>query len=218
MYILTLVIGNDYRKALDKALVSKREYANKHGYTYIQGDESSWDRERPISWSKVPFLLSHLNKLPDGEIVWLSDADVYMTNMNLRLEDHVLPLLPEGKDMLMPYDACGHVNAGNLFMRNTPRLRDFWKRVYQQTDVIYHIWWENAGILNLMEKNQSDRDMIHVSREHKRFNAYLMGLKGEPLWEQGDLLVHFAGVYDAKKMAALIDEIKAGGTPRLSMF
>lgn len=218
MYILTLVIGNDYRKALEKALASKRDYANKHGYTYIQGDESSWDRERPISWSKVPFLLSHLNKLPEGEIVWLSDADVYMTNMNLRLEDHVLPLLPQGKDMLMPYDACGHVNAGNLFMRNTPRLRDFWKRVYEQTDVIYHIWWENAGILKLMEKNQSDRDMIEVSREHKRFNAYLMGLKGEPLWEQGDLLVHFAGVYDTKKMAGLIDEIRAGGTPRLSMF
>ena len=218
MLILTLAIGKDYCKGLEKALASKRAYAEKQGYTYIQGDETSWDRERPISWSKVPFLLSHLNKLSDGEIVWLSDADVYITNMDIRLEQHVLPLLPSEKDMLMPYDACGHVNAGNIFMRNTPRLRDFWKRVYEQTDVIYHIWWENAGILKLMESNPSDREMIEVSPEHKRFNAYVMGLKGQPLWEKGDFLVHFAGVYDSKKIAGLIDEINNGGTPRLSMF
>jgi len=218
MLILTLAIGKDYCKGLEKALASKKAYAEKQGYIYVQGDESSWDRERPISWSKVPFLLSHLNKLPDGEIIWLSDADVYITNINIRLEEHVLPLLPSEKDMLMPYDACGHVNAGNIFMRNTPRLRDFWKRVYQQTDVIYHIWWENAGILKLMESNPSDRAMIEVTTEHKRFNAYIMGLKGQPLWEKGDFLVHFAGVYDSKKISGLIDEINSGGTPRLSMF
>jgi len=218
MLILTLAIGKDYCKGLEKALASKKTYAEKQGYIYIQGDESSWDRERPISWSKVPFLLSHLNKLPDGEIVWLSDADVYITNMDIRLEEHVLPLLPSGKDMLMSYDACGHVNAGNIFMRNTPRLRDFWKRVYEQTDVIYHIWWENAGILKLMESNPSDRAMIEVTTEHKRFNAYVMGLKGQPLWEKGDFLVHFAGVYDSKKISGLIDEINKGSTPRLSMF
>lgn len=218
MYILTLAIGKDYCKSLSTALASKVDYAKKQAYTYIQGDESSWDRDRPISWSKVPFLLSWLSKLPEGEIVWLSDADVFITNMNIRIEDHVLPLLPPNKDMLMTYDACGHINAGNILMRNTPWLRDFWKRVYQQTDVIYHIWWENAGILKLMEANQSDREKIEVTKQHKRFNAYLMGLEGEPLWEQGDFLVHFAGVYDARKMATLIDQIQSGETPRLSMF
>ncbi len=216
--ILTLAIGNDYKKALSKALVSKQEYANKHGYIYIQGDESHWDRERPISWFKVPFLLDHLNKLEDGEIVWLSDADVYITNPELKFEDHVMPLLSPEYDMLMTHDACAHVNAGNIVMRNSPWLRDFWKRVYQQTDVIYHIWWENAGILKLLEANESDRKKVQITNQHKRFNAYLMGLDTEPKWEQGDFLVHFAGVYDAKKMESLIAEIDAGKTPRLSMF
>jgi hypothetical protein len=218
MYILTLAIGKDYCKCLAKALESKRLYAEKHGYTYIQGDETHWDRNRPISWSKVPFLLSWLEKLPEGEIVWLSDADVYMTNLSLKLEDHVLPLFPSDKDMVMTYDSCGHVNAGNILMRNSKWLRDFWKRVYQQTDVIYHIWWENAGILKLMEQNESDRNKIAVTKEHKRFNAYLMGLPGEPLWEPGDLLVHFAGIYTPEKMRDLIEEIEAGNVPRLSMF
>jgi hypothetical protein len=216
--ILTLAIGKDYCKSLEKALQSKETYAKKHGYTYIQGNESSWDRERPISWSKVPFLLKHLDSLPDGSIVWMSDADVLMTNMDLRLEDHVLPLFESNKDMLMSYDACGHINAGNIFMRNSPWLRDFWRRVYQQTDVIYHIWWENAGIIKLMQQNESDRNMIQVTQKHKIFNAYLMGLPDQPLWTPGDLLVHFAGVYDAEKMKIYINEILSGGIPRLKMF
>ena len=216
--ILTLAIGNDYRKHLSKALSSKQSYADKHGYKYIQGNEMFWDRERPISWSKVPFLLNYLKELKDGEIVWLSDADVYITNPELSFEDHVMPLFPNNCDMLMANDACGHINAGNIVMRNSPWLRDFWKRVYEQTDVMYHIWWENAGILKLMEANESDRKMIHVTNQHKRFNAYLMGLENQPKWDQGDFLVHFAGVYDAKKMEELMNEIDAGKTPRLSMF
>lgn len=216
--ILTLAIGNDYRKCLAKGLQSKQSYAHKHGYTYIQGNEEYWDRDRPISWSKVPFLLSHLNKMPDGALIWLSDADVLITNENLRFEDHVLPLLPTTKDMLMAFDSCGHVNAGNIVMRNTPWLRDFWTRVYEQTDCIYHIWWENAGILKLMEKNTSDQEKIQITSECKRFNAYLMGLPNAPLWEPGDFLVHFAGVYDAKKMSSLIEEILEGKIPRLPMF
>lgn len=218
MYIFTLAIGTDYRKALEKALASKVFYAKQHNYTYIQGDEADWDRERPISWSKVPFLLKHLETIPEGAIVWLSDADVFITNPTLKLEEHVLPIFESDKDMLMAFDSCGHVNAGNIFLKNTPWVRDFWKRVYQQTDVIYHIWWENAGILKLMEANSSDREKIQITQDCRRFNAYLMGLPNAPLWEPGDFLVHFAGVYDSKKMATLIDEILDGKVPRLSMF
>ncbi len=218
MHILTLAIGNDYRKALSEALTSKKFYAEKHGYTYIQGDETSWDRERPISWSKIPFLLSYLQQIPENELVWLSDADVLITNPELDFEQHVVPLLPNNKDMLMTFDSCGHVNAGNILMRNTAWVRGFWKRVYDQTDCIYHIWWENAGILKLMETNSSDRERIEITGDCKRFNAYLMGLPGAPLWEPGDFLVHFAGVYDTEKMKSLITEIQRGVVPRLSMI
>lgn len=219
MHILTLGIGKDYCRHLEKAFASKRAYALKHGYTYIQSGEEFWDRDRPISWSKVGFLLDTLSKLPDGDIVWLSDADVYITNTDLKIEDHILPLLPLDKDILMTSDACGHVNAGNILMRNCAWLRDFWKRVYEQTDCIYHIWWENAAILKLMEIHGSpDKSHFQITEQHKRFNAYLMGLDGQPLWTPGDFLVHFAGVYDAAKMEVLMNKIDQGEIPRLRMF
>jgi hypothetical protein len=216
MYITTLVVGADYKKRLAKCLESKREYAAKHGYKYIQGDEKSWDRTRPISWSKVPFLLNLCAGLPDGTLIFQSDADVLITNQNLRLEEHVASLLPKGKDILIAMDAYGTLNAGNILVRNTPWLRDFLKRVYMQTDFTYHIWWEQAAIIHLLETVASDAEMVEVTMEHKRFNAFLRGKPDQPLWEPGDFLVHFAGVADDKKIQELTDACLAGKTPRIT--
>lgn len=217
LIIATLAIGPDFRKALKPALDGKREYAARHGYVYLEGGEEVWDRTRPIAWSKVGFILSILDRIPDGTLVWLSDADVLITNPALKLEDHVLPMLPGNKDMLMTLDACGHVNSGNMLLRNSKWQRDFWRRVDGCSDCTYHIWWENAAILKLMEENSADAAHIEISTQHKRFNAYVQGLPDQPLWEPGDFLVHFAGVYDLSRMAELIRAIQAGKIPRLDI-
>lgn len=216
LIIATLAIGEDFRKALAPALQSKRDYAAAHGYVYLEGGQEVWDRSRPIAWSKVGFILSILERVPPGTLVWLSDADVLITNPALRIEDHVGPLLPADKDMLMTLDACGHVNSGNMLIRAGPWATAFWRKVDAQTDCTYHIWWENAAILKLMEAGEGER--IHVTPEHKRFNAYLQGLPDQPLWLPGDFLVHFAGVYDVARMGALIAAIRAGKIPRLDMM
>lgn len=208
MYIATLAIGHDYRTGLKDALDSKVAYAGKHGYTYVQGDETFWDRSRPIPWSKVPFVLDILRRLPEGELVFLSDADVFITNPSVTLENAAASLLPAHKDLLLTIDACGHINSGNMLMRNGPWLRDFWRRVGEQTDLLYHIWWENAAIIKLLETVPADFAKTEITAEHKRFNAYIIGLPGQPLWDKEDLLVHFAGLYDVKAIQIAIDEIK----------
>lgn len=215
--ILTLVIGADYRRGLQKCLESKRAYAEKHGYTYIEGDETFWDRSRPIAWSKVPFILKCLSELPEDSMVWLSDADVLITNPTLKIEDHVLPLLEPNKQFLMSLDSCGHINSGNIFFKNTQWTRDYWRRVWNETEFLYHIWWENAAMIKLYETNPIDNAAIQITPKHKKFNAFLRGLPGEPLWEPGDLLVHFAGVYDPKEIAQLVQRIEKGEVPRLKM-
>ena len=208
--ITTLVIGADYTESLQMCLQTKHDYAAKHGYKFIQGTETFWDRTKPIAWSKIPFLLNVMAKLPEGAIIWQSDADVLITNQDLRLEDHVIPLLPEDKDMLMTLDACGHINSGNILFRNTAWARDFWKRVGSLTQFTYHPWWENAAMLALYTDVPEDFMKISVTRQHKVFNAYLRGLSDEPLWAPGDFLVHFAGVYDLKQMAQYAVRCQAG--------
>jgi hypothetical protein len=81
-------------------------------------------------------------------------------------------------------------------------LKDFLQRAYAQTDLVNHIWWDNAGMLRLYETVATDKAMIETSAEHWKFNAYLfkdMACKTVAqarLYEPGDFLVHFAGVYD----------------------
>ena len=138
--------------------------------------------------------------------------------MELRLEEHVAPLLPENKDLLMTIDSCGHINDGNILIRNTQWSRDFWKRVYEQTDLLYHPWWENAAVIKLLELNPSDLAKTEITNKCRMFNAYIQGLPNTPLWMPGDFLVHFAGIYDVKRMAKYIEDIDAGLTPRKGIF
>ena len=213
--LLTLAIGNDFCNALKPALDSKREYAKRHGYEYIQAGEEFWDRTRPIPWSKVAFVKKILSDAPDGTFIFLSDADVMITNSSLTLEEHVIHLLPADKDLLISIDACGHLNSGNILMRNSAWLKDWWRRVGEQTDLLYHIWWENAAMIRLLETVPSDLEKTQTTAEHWKFNAYLRGIPGERLWTPDCLLVHFAGVYDVKKMAELQKSILNGEVPRI---
>ncbi len=215
--ITTLVIGADYTDAMEPCLKTKREYAKKHGYTYIQGGSEFWDRTRPIAWSKINFLLDVCKKVPEGELIWQSDADVVITNPSYTVEQQMLPELPADKDMVMTWDACGHINSGNILFRNTAWARDFWKRVGEQKQFTYHIWWENMAMIHLYQSNPTDTQKIQITKKHKLFNAYLRGLEGEPLWTPGDFLVHFAGVYDLQQMAELAKRCLAGEIPRLTM-
>ena len=106
--ITTLAIGVDYRKGLSKCFESKRAYAEKHGYRYIQGGEEYWDRRKPTAWSKIPFLLSVCADVPEDTLIWQSDADVLITNPELTIENVMVPLLPEGKDMLLTLKEFTH--------------------------------------------------------------------------------------------------------------
>lgn len=215
--VITLAIGNDYRSHLTKALQSKRDYCLKHGYDYKEYHDEVWNRERPISWSKVPVLKEAAGWWDRYDYIWISDADVYITNQNLKLEDHVLPLLPKDKDFLMTYDSCEHVNAGNIIFRPCKWAVDFFEKVWNQTDCIYHIWWENKAICDLMATSPEDVAHIECTMKAWTFNAYLRGVKGARLWQPGDFLVHFAGVYDPKEMNYLIEQIDLGNVPRLRM-
>jgi hypothetical protein len=198
--ILTFAVGADYCKAMEPGMASKRAYAARHGYTFLEGGADVWDRKKPIPWSKIRFILKYLDKY---DYVFWSDGDVLITNPDLRLEDVVLPVLPTGKDMLWCRDACGNLNNGNvLFRGKSAWARDFLERCYAQNDLMHHIWWDNAAFCRLYETNASDKAMIETSEDPARFNAYLFDRENSAestkvrLYRHGDFLVHLAGVYD----------------------
>jgi hypothetical protein len=198
--VLSFCVGADYKKAMEPGLASKRAYCERHGYAFHTGGEDVWDRSRPIPWSKFNFILKYLD---DYDYLFWSDADAILLNHDLMLETQVLPLLPENKDILWTYDACNHYNNGHLLLRGKSAwIRDYFQRCLAQTDLTYHIWWDNAAMIRLFETNPADAARIQTCRDHWLFNSYVFGPKdtaNDPdvrLYRPGDFLIHFAGVYD----------------------
>ena len=68
-----------------------------------------------------------------------------------------------------------------------------------------------------MANSLEDMEHIECTMEAWRFNAYLRGYRGTRIWQPGDFLVHFAGVYDSAQMRQLMDAIDKGEIPRLPM-
>jgi hypothetical protein len=206
--ILTLAIGADYRKKMMKCLESKHKYAEKNGYKYIQGGDEWRDYSRPIAWSKMAFYIHYLQNSEPDEIFWLSDADVYITNNNIRIEEHIMPIFPENKDILFCVDAFDHINSGNIFARPTQRVTDWLKRVDSRTDCVNHIWWENGAMLLEWQDHPDDLTWTEIREgDSARFNAYLSGIQGRQLWSPGAWLVHFAGIYDNDEINRHIEDI-----------
>jgi hypothetical protein len=198
--ILTFCVGADYKKAMEPGLASKREYAKRHGYDFHTDGEDVWDHDKPIPWSKFHFILKYLDQY---DYLFWSDADVILLNQDLRLEDHVLPHLPKDKDILWTMDACNHYNNGHLLIRGKSSwVKNYFQRCLQQNDLLYHIWWDNAAMIRLFESNPLDQSKIYTLKEHWIMNSYLFGPKNTAqdksvrLYRHGDLLLHFAGVYD----------------------
>jgi len=198
--ILTFCVGADYKKAMEPGLASKRAYAAKHGYDFHSGGEDVWDRSKPIPWSKFHYILKYLDSY---DYIFWSDADAIILNQDLALETQILPLLPADKDILWTFDACNHYNNGHLLVRGKSAwVRDYFNRCLQQTDLLYHIWWDNAAMIRLFESHRADAAKIETCRDHWLFNSYVFGPKDTAddlsvrLYRPGDFLIHFAGVYD----------------------
>jgi hypothetical protein len=212
--ITTVTIGAEHIDSLQECIRSKRDYAEKHEYTFIEGDSRFWNRKRPISWSKIPFLLHVCSTVPDGTLIWQSDINVLVTNPELTIEGHLAPLLPDTKDILLTLDSFGKMNNGSMLCRNTPWFRDFLARTYALTQFTFHPQREAEAML-VLSKNPSDAVMIELINKPTHMNSYLSGLPGEPLWTPGDFIVHFVGVTDLKELEPLIEQCLAGKTPRL---
>lgn len=205
--ILTFAVGGDYKRDLEQCLQSKQKYAAKHNYQYIHGGNEWWDRSRPIAWSKIPFLLSVLRKNCDKNcVIWLSDADVLLTNLELSVESHILSVFPADKSLLWSRDSCGNWNSGNIFIRPNAWSIDFFTRVWNYTAALYHIWWENKAMIDILAASFEDRQQTVFLTDSHRFNSYIqccaaVNNQKQEIWQPGDFLVHFAGIYDSKKIA-----------------
>ena len=208
--MLTLVIGTDYRRCVERGLETKRKYCAQHGYDFIIGGLDEYDDTRPIAWSKIPFIRKYLGKY---DFVFCSDADVVIMNYDLRLEYFLDKYMKPDKNIVLTRD-WQNLNTGNWFLRNVPEVFSILAKIWNQTQAINHPWWEQKGFIDVFQSEKEVQVQTQVVDESHEFNAYIHELPGYPIptsnkYRKGDFLIHFAGtdnMYDLKtQMDAMID-------------
>jgi len=228
--ILTVAVGADYCKAMAPGLESKRNYARKHNYTYVEYNDAIYEKARPVAWYKLMALKKYLTTTPNpAQWVFFSDADVLITNPDIKLETFIAQF-PQQANFVWTLDACGHLNSGNVFYRTEKPTwcLNFIEKIWAKTEYIYHPWWENAAMISLYYQDPEIKAQIHtILNAAATFNAYVFAVPtpnaiqniidlvrsdADPwltavelrLYKPGDFLVHFAGVYDTNAINTMM--------------
>jgi hypothetical protein len=145
--ICSLVLGDEYKKTVKLCTQSQEEYALSHGYTRIT-DESVYDPNRPFPWSKIRLVQKYLK---DYEfLVWM-DADVLVTNPEIKIETFIGMMKP-GAFMFLGHD-FQNLNTGIFVIRNCPLAHEFLTDVWNKTEYMNHIWWEQAAVIDLWKNS-----------------------------------------------------------------
>jgi hypothetical protein len=188
--VLSLHIGEEFRKATKYSLLSKIQYCNRHGYDLIIR-EDCYDTTRPPAWSKVKLIQKYLDSEKYKYIVWI-DADTLIMNPEIRLEGFIEQFMGNN-DMLLGYDR-DRFNTGVWFIRVSEWSRQFLQDVYEQEQFIHNGYWEQAAVIDLFEKNWLNAKNHITAVWHTAFNSYYYN------YEWGHFLIHFPG---CRPLAAL---------------
>jgi hypothetical protein len=188
--VVTLTIGDEYTKAIDLGLKSKKEYCDAHGYDYIAGGMLT---NRPPSWEKIPLVLAVLHKY---DWVFFTDGDTMIMNHNIKLESFIEKY--EGHDMMFTRgreikEKQFSCNAGVWFAKNTRWTRKFLESVYDLPngcqEVIQFRLWEQGMIVAMLKHNSLNcRKHIFLEDDRRAFNS------PRDMYQDGDFLLHFIAV------------------------
>lgn len=179
------------------ALVNRRLYCQRHGYSFIS--DVSVARDRPTCWAKIPAILEAFKTYP--WVLW-ADSDTLIFDQEQGLEDLCDPCydmvvqsheefyrflgIPIAKGLdRMP------INTGVFLMRASAWSQAFLRRTYEQTQFVFsgEIWngvGEQEAMIWLLRQNPADLQRI----------KYVEHLQNHPkFYRLGDRFVHFYGNY-----------------------
>lgn len=223
--VVTLAAGTEYNKAVTTSIENKKQYCQKHGYDFICVTESL-DTTRPIPWSKVKLLL---NVLSSGKYKWVfwTDADSLIMNDSIRLEE----LIDENYDFIVcgDYHAVDpieldvaiwkkeaphvlNINTGEFFLRASTWSVAFLEECYKRDEFIYHSWWEQAAITDILTTDQnkyylSKTKIIPYRLMNSLPEMHSIGPSFTPTtYKYGDFILHFPGIRGLDQLKAVLEK------------
>lgn len=182
---------------------NKRKYCEKHGYSFL----SYTDRisQRPPQWDKIRYILNHLNEY---DWIFWSDADSFVINSDVKLEEFIAP----EKDLILQLDKSGKtypplgrpgraarpsivgVNTGQMFVKNSKWSKWFWEECWQNEKYNYALDGQNweQGIIRKIIGQKGEKLPEHV----KVYKDFKSGFNVTPEFATvNTFMVHFRGGY-----------------------
>jgi len=194
--VITPLLGRTYAWAVEYGIRSKVDYCARHGYAFILGGESEYAAieapgKRP-GWLKVKLLLDNLDRF---DYLFLSDADVLVTDMEKKLESVIERHWEEGISLLATEDQ-NDINSGNIIVKGrSEAARGFARRWFEGLGKSYPFigFQDQPALIHLIRDTELGRSARIIPQ--KEINSYPAG-EGVPsssAYTEGDFLIHYAG-------------------------
>lgn len=157
---------------------------------------------------KCGMLRQMLRRFPKCSWVFITETDMVITNPNVRLETFTEATNPPPKHFIASAD-LNAPNAGSFFLRNSVLGKSFLDMMCAGTPIYKsHGWAENQFFIDMWRTLHFKETTMTVLPQ-RSFNSYdwphldILGTEG--LWQDGDFMVHFAGMGNKARPAASLN-------------
>lgn len=213
--ILTVVSRGNYYKTYEPAFYTKLNYCKYYNYDFCFEIVNDNKYPRNKGWMKIYKLRQVIENY---DYVFMSDADVVITNRDIMLEDIIYRYNLDEKLCLITED-YNSLNSGNIIWRNCPETIQFLDEIINHTkedmcNEPYKLMgiYEQPCIIDLINKKYLNKinivPQIIINSYPKIFGKKINKENERSIWSNGDFLIHFAGVNYNDKLWENFDIIK----------
>lgn len=210
--LMTIVTKGNYYNTYEKGFYTKSNYCNYYNYEFIFDIVKNNTYPKNKGWMKI-YKLREI--IENYDYVFMSDADVIITNRDIMLEDIIYKYNLDEKLCLITED-YNSLNSGNIIWRNCPETIKFLDKIINHTkknmcDKPYKLMgvYEQPCIIDLINKEYLERIKIIPQKILNSYPKFLGNkINKNAKWSNGDFLIHFAGVNYNNNLWEKFDIIK----------
>lgn len=193
--VCSVAIGEEYKKAVEKGMLSRKMYCIQNDYIYKDEENYNvYDSSRPPAWSKVQMILKCLKEAKADYVIWM-DADTIIMDFNHRIEDIILQQSAK-KDIIICKDNLD-LNTGVMIVKNTEWSINFFEKLWQAEEFTHADNWEQDAFIYFYDNNICNCVNNIVVLKQKSLNTFWYQ------YERGDFILHFAGCTRMKGISHL---------------
>ncbi|MCK9613955.1 MAG: hypothetical protein M0R48_00420 [Candidatus Omnitrophica bacterium] len=177
--IITTAYNYRFKYIGDICASLTRQYCTQLNIDYIIFETENLT-SRPYPWNKLLFinyiLLRYLKSSDNSWVMWL-DADVIIINNSFNLIEQVIKKAPAQAELIITKDVYA-INTGVMLLRNSDFIRKLLKKWWSMEEYLTNCWWENAALIDLINRNWGNiKDKIYFV-DQNILNAYTYGSYG----------------------------------------